>query len=143
MTREKCLYLRSLIERAAQSLDDKTALSASELYPKWQPGMTFTADDIGKKIAYDGKLYTVRQAFTSQEQYAPGTIGTEALYAAIDEDHTGSAADPIPYEGNMVLEADKYYTQGGVTYKCTRNSGNPVYHALSDLVGLYVEVYGG
>lgn len=140
MTREKCLYLRSLIEKAAQSLDDKTALTAPELYPKWQPGMTFTADDIGKKIAYNGKLYTVRQAFTSQEQYAPGTVGTEALYAAIDEDHAGTQADPIPYEGNMALENGKYYSQNGVTYKCTRDTGNPVYHALADLVGHYVEV---
>ena len=31
MTREKCLYLRSLIEKAAQSLDDKTALTAKVL----------------------------------------------------------------------------------------------------------------
>lgn len=139
MTREKCLYLRSLIEKAAQSLDDKTALTAPELYPKWQPGMTFTADDIGKKLAHGGKLYTVRQAHTTQESWLPGQ-GTESLYAAIDEDHAGSAADPIPYEGNMALEADKYYSQGGVTYKCTRDTGNPVYHALSDLVGLYVEV---
>lgn len=139
MTREKCLYLRSLIEKAAQSLDDKTALTAPELYPRWQPGMTFTADDIGKKLAHNGKLYTVRQAHTSQESWLPGQ-GTESLYAAIDEDHQGTQADPIPYEGNMALEADKYYSQNGVIYKCTRDTGNPVYHALADLVGLYVEV---
>ena len=28
---------------------------------------------------------------------------------------------------------------GGVTYLCNRNTGNPVYHPLSALVGLYVE----
>ena len=31
-------------------------------------------------------------------------------------------------------------TQGGVTYLCGRDTGNPVYAALSELVGQYVEV---
>ena len=33
----------------------------------------------------------------------------------------------------------KSNTQDGVTYLCNRNTGNPVYHPLSALVGLYVE----
>ena len=33
----------------------------------------------------------------------------------------------------------KINTQDGVTYLCNRNTGNPVYHPLSALVGLYVE----
>ena len=40
----------------------------------------------------------------------------------------------------MELFAGKYYSQNGVVYKCTRNSGQPVYHELSALVGLYVEI---
>lgn len=40
----------------------------------------------------------------------------------------------------MALESGKYYNQGGVTYLCNRDTGNPVYHALSELVGLYVMV---
>lgn len=54
--------------------------------------------------------------------------------------HAGTADDPIPYEGNMALESGKYYSQDGVVYRCTRDTGNPVFHALSELVGLYVEV---
>ena len=38
---------------------------------------------------------------------------------------------------NMPLE---FIIKDGVTYLCTRSTGQPVYHALSDLVGLYVEV---
>lgn len=34
----------------------------------------------------------------------------------------------------------KINTQGGVTHLCNRNTGWPVYNALADLVGLYVEV---
>jgi hypothetical protein len=40
----------------------------------------------------------------------------------------------------MALEHGKYYTQDGVTYLCIRDTGNPVYNHLSDLVGLYVEI---
>lgn len=72
-------------------------------------------------------------------QYPPGE-GTESLYEKIDEVHTGTAEDPIPYSGNMALENGKYYTQDGQTYKCTRDTGTAVYNALSELVGIYVEV---
>lgn len=40
----------------------------------------------------------------------------------------------------MALENGKYYTQSNVVYLCNRDTGNPVYNQLSDLVGLYVEV---
>jgi len=30
----------------------------------------------------------------------------------------------------------------GVLYKCTRDTGDPVYHDLSALVGIYVELVG-
>jgi hypothetical protein len=51
----------------------------------------------------------------------------------------GSLENPIPYEGNMALEEGKYYQQSGVVYLCTRDTGVPVYNALKDLVGIYVE----
>lgn len=41
--------------------------------------------------------------------------------------------------GVLALESGKYYSQDGTTYHCTRDTGNPVYNALSELVGLYVE----
>ena len=37
------------------------------------------------------------------------------------------------------MESGKYYSQGGAVYLCTRDTVNPVYSALADLVGLYVE----
>ena len=40
----------------------------------------------------------------------------------------------------MALEAGLYYTQGGVVYLCNRDTGQPVYNALDELVGIYVEV---
>ena len=63
-----------------------------------------------------------------------------ALYIVIDVAHSGTQDDPIPYDGNMELTEGLYYTQGGVTYLCNRSTGQPVYNALAELVGLYVEV---
>lgn len=116
--------------------DDQTALRMIAFYPEWESGKDYAAGD---KLVSGGKLYKVLQAHTSQETWLPGS-GTESLYARIDEAHDGTKYDPIPYNGNMALENGKYYTQGDVLYKCTRDTGNPVYHALSELVGLYVEV---
>ena len=94
---------------------------------------------IGFKFVYEGNMYKTRQPdLLIQEHYPPG-IGTESLYVRIDLEHTGALYDPIPYEGNMVLENGKYYTQDNVKYLCTRDTVNPVTHDLKDLIGLYVE----
>ena len=63
-----------------------------------------------------------------------------ALWEQINETYSGTADDPIPYSGNMTLVNGLYYTQDGTVYLCIRDTGPPVYNALSDLVGLYVEV---
>lgn len=117
------------------AVDDATALRMVAYYPEWTAG---TAYAVGDRLVYNGDLYKVLQAHTSQETWLPGT-GTESLYTRIDEQHDGTKYDPIPYSGNMALEAGKYYSQSGKTYLCNRDTGNPVYHPLSALVGLYVE----
>ena len=131
---------RAAIEAGANAVErsDLDALAVKDIYPAWDSliGQTVNADF---KLTHDGKLYKVIQAHTVQADWIPG-VGTESLYAVIDEGHTGAEDDPIPYDGNMELFEGLHYVQNGVTYRCTRNSGQPVYHALSDLVGLYVEV---
>jgi hypothetical protein len=117
------------------SVDDQTALRMIAYYPAWEVGKSYSE---GFKVQYHGKLYRVATAHTSQGDWTPDVAAT--LFVRIDETHDGSEFDPIPYDGNMVLESGKYYTQNDVLYICTRDTGNPVHHALSDLVGVYVEV---
>ena len=62
------------------------------------------------------------------------------MWEYINEAHDGSKYDPIPYDGNMELSEGLYYSQNGILYRCTRSTGQPVYNALAELVGLYVEV---
>ena len=117
------------------SVDDATAVRMTAFYPEWEKGKQYT---VGYKVQYLGKLYKVIQAHTSQETWTPDI--TASLYTRIDEVHDGTKFDPIPYEGNMTLYNGKYYIEGGVTYLCNRDTGNPVYNKLSELVGIYVEV---
>ena len=116
------------------TVDDATALRMVEYYPEWTAGTAYAAGD---RLVYNGDLYKVLQAHTAQETWLPGT-GTESLYTRIDEQYDGTKYDPIPYSGNMALEAGKYYSQSGKTYLCNRDTGNPVYNALAELVGIYV-----
>lgn len=127
---------------SAQGASDEDAVKMKSLYLKWEDVIGKTVEE-GYKFIYGEDLYKVIQpTLTIQEQYIPGQ-GTESLYAVIDENHAGTVEDPIPYDGNMELFNGLYYSQNGVVYHCIRDSGQPVYHALADLVGLYVEVYSG
>lgn len=117
------------------SVDDNTALRMREFYPTWESGKNYS---VGFKVQYNERLYRVVQAHTSQDGWTPESV--PALYEVIDETHSGTEDDPIPYSGNMALENGKYYMQNGEIYKCIRDTGNPVYNALADLVGLYVEI---
>ena len=116
------------------AVDDATALRMVAYYPAWTAG---TAYAVGDRLVYNGDLYKVLQAHTAQDTWLPGA-GTESIYVRIDEQHDGSKYDPIPYSGNMALVSGKYYSQSGKTYLCNRDTGNPVYNALAELVGLYV-----
>lgn len=117
------------------AVDDNTALRMVEFYPGWADGTAYTA---GYKVQRGVRLWRCLQAHTAQTGWEPENAA--ALWEEICEAHAGTADDPIPYSGNMALESGKYYIQDGVVYRCTRDTGNPVYNALSELVGLYVEV---
>lgn len=123
------------------TVDDNTALRMREFYPTFDDlcDKSYTAEKIGFKFRCGDKLYKTRQAgYTFVTHYPPG-VGTESLFEEVCETHAGTEDDPIPYDGNMALESGKYYIQDYAIYKCTRDTGNPVYHPLADLVGLYVE----
>ena len=130
--------LKEVMRDDAQLLPDETALTAKELYPSWEElAGSGQQVKVNYKFTFGGKLYRTLQAHSFQRNWVPGQ-GTESLYEQIDETHSGTETDVIPYTGNMALEAGRYYSQNGVTYLCTRDTGSPVYHNLADLVGLYV-----
>lgn len=123
-------------------ISDTDALKYKDLYPDWNE---FIGKSLKKdfKVNHNDKLYKTLQEIGTvldQQGYRPGEVGSEALYAEINETNQGTLEDPIPYNNNMELFEGKYYSQNEVIYKCTRNTEQPVYQDLSGLVGIYVEV---
>ena len=138
---EMARNLRPYIEQAAQSLPDADGLKAKFLYPRWEVLVKkgSVEAEAGYRFTYNGDLYKCTDKNPKfQSDWIPGN-GTAALYIRIDESHVGTLDDPIPYSGNMTLESGKYYIQDYVIYLCNRDTGNPVYNPLAELVGLYVE----
>lgn len=116
-------------------VDDALALRMAQFYPEWEPGLTLIT---GARVRWDDKLWRTRQGHATQTGWDPENA--PALFEVINEAHAGTLEDPIPYDGNMALVKGLYYYQEGLFYQCTRDTVNPVYHTLKDLVGLYVEV---
>lgn len=129
--------LSMLLSQRVQEIevDDNTALRMTDFYPEWEPGKDYP---VGYKLTRNGKLYKVIQAHQSQAGWEPENV--PAMFTEINETHDGTMQDPIPYSGNMALEQGKYYFQDEEIYICTRDTVNPVYHALSELIGLYVAI---
>ena len=149
---ERALQLRPVIEQASQSLDDSTALTAVELFPKWKDlcekevkddnGAVSKGVEVEKgfRFQHEGKLYRTEQPkYKFVAHYVPGAPGTESLFSKVDEDHSGTIDDPIPYEKNMEIYKGLYYIQYDVKYLCIRSSEQPLQHDLSVLVGHFVE----
>ena len=140
--REQARTIRSAMDMAASVLTDAEALGCKAIYQQWAALVEAGAvAEKGFRFRCGTDLYRTEQpGYTFVAFYVPGEEGTESLFSRIDEVHGGSAEDPIPYEGNMALEEGRYYAQGGEVYRCIRSTEIPVYAALRELVGLYVEV---
>ena len=120
------------------AVDDNTAMRMMAFYPAFDSIIGQTVSK-GYKFTHNGKLWRVIQpSLTIQAHYAPGE-GMESLYEQVNETHDGTMDDPIPYSGNLALESGKYYYQDSEIYLCFRDSVNPVYQPLSQLVGRFVE----
>lgn len=128
----------------SMNLTDEQALQFKNLYPAWE---NFINQKLEKdyKALYQDRLYKVKQTIENVLENQPPSVDTAALYEEINPTveeggHAGTLEDPIPYNNNMELFEGKYYSQNGITYKCTRNTEQAIYQDLSGLVGIYVEV---
>lgn len=148
LKRAKELMAQNTKEMNTLELSAVEALEVIDWFPTWGVDEGFREGDTitkNTKFQYEGKLYACLQDHVIMPHYYP-SVNTASLYVEVTPEYTdqgeelGTIDNPIPYEGNMVLENGKYYSQDDVTYLCNRDTGNPVYHALKDLVGLYVEV---
>lgn len=116
-------------------LSPSEALQVKDRYPEWETGINVKT---GERYRVEDVLWEVLQGHKTQENWKP-SLETASLWKRVDEEHAGTKDDPIPYAPPMEIFKDKYYTQSKVLYKCIRDSGQPLSHNLSDLVGNYVE----
>ena len=121
----------ALARQSDSALTETQKAKVFRLFPTW--GELLKKGEplpVGTELQDGGELFRVIQAHTPQADWKPST--EHALYAYISP-HEGTSEDPIPYRHWMLLEQGKYYTEYGVTYKCTQ-SLNVGYD--SDLSGL-------
>lgn len=104
MTREKALKLRALIEAAVSSLSDADALDGVELYPLYEVGKNYAQGD---RFNFEGTLYKVIQAHTSQADWVPDS--TPALYVEV-------APEGEIYVWKRPTGAHDAYNQGDKVY---------------------------
>lgn len=116
-------------------LSPSEALQVKNRYPEWEVGIDVVK---GHKYQCDGDLWEALKDHKTQENWK-SSLETASLWKVVVEGHEGTENDPIPYTPPMEIFKDKYYTQSKVLYKCIRDSGQPLSHNLSDLVGNYVE----
>lgn len=136
----RLLALDQMVKEATEEintydLSPSEALQVKERHPKWKIGIDVVK---GHRYQYGEDLWEVLQGHKTQENWKP-SLETASLWKRVDEEHAGTKDDPIPYAPPMEIFKDKYYTQSKVLYKCIRDSGQPLSHNLSDLVGNYVE----
>lgn len=116
-------------------LSPSEALQVKDRYPEWETGINVKT---GERYRVEDVLWECIKEHTTQDNWKP-SMATASLWKVVDEEHKGTIDDPIIYIPPMEIFKDKYYTQSKVLYKCIRDSGQPLSHNLSDLVGNYVE----
>lgn len=132
--------LESLITEqynARTDISDADALRRPLLVYEWD---SYTGKSLkaGQVVSYSGRLWRVRQDVTTVLENQYPSTDTAALYEVIEVEHAGTTDDPIPYASTMTIYSGKYYTEDGILYLCVRDSGQPLYTALKNLVGNYV-----
>lgn len=113
-TREKALKIRALIEKAAVSLSDADALDGVMLFEKWSgDSKQYT---VGQRLQYEGILYTVLQAHTSQPTWTP-TDAPSLFAKVLIPDPTVIPEWEQPESTNPYQVGDKV-THDGKTWIC-------------------------
>ena len=128
MTREHAIKLRQMIVKASASLTDEDALESMELFDQWKTDTAYTAD---QRIRYEGKLYKVLQAHTSQADWTPDI--TPSLYVEVAEPGT------IPVWKQPTGAQDAYRLGDKVHYPTAEDT---VYESDIDYNTYAPDVYG-
>ena len=106
---ERARALRPYIEKSSVSLTDEDALQAVELFPQWVTDLSYVENE---RLQYNGVLYRVVQAHTSQADWTPDI--TPALFAIVSLDEWPEFVQPTGAhdaynKGDKVTFEGKHY----------------------------------
>ena len=112
-SKDKIMHGLSAVQAARSVLTDEQAAEVPDLYKAWEPGKAYEA---GERVTYDGTLYKILQAHTSQAGWAPGTA--PSLFAEIlpGQDGTDIGEWVQPDSTNPYKKGDRV-THNGKTWE--------------------------
>ena len=99
---------------AALNLTDEQAIEVPDLYPEYEVGHEYKQND---RFQYNGSLYKVNQAHTSQAQWVPGETGTESLYTNLMLNDAGYQIWKQPTGAHDAYNTGDVVEYKGVLYK--------------------------
>ena len=124
MTKSEAIAFISALVTLREAATDKQALAAPALYPLWRSGVYYAA---GIRVLYNGTLYKVLTAHTSQDDWTPDAA--PSLFAKVlipdetvifeweqpDSTNTYSAGDKVTHNGKTwVSDIDNNSWEPGV-----------------------------
>lgn len=110
--------LRRTLQIFAQTLDDEQAMEVATLYPTYQVGKAYTADEMfiyGTNNVGDPQLYRVVQAHTSAAEWPPSE--TPALYTPIGLNKEGYPVWSQPTGAHDAYNTGDIVDYNGTLYK--------------------------
>ena len=108
MTREEAQAIVDALVKLREAATDEMALAAQVLYPVWREGVSYTA---GKRIRYNGILYTVLQNHSSQAGWTPDVASSLFAKVLIPDMETILAWEQ-PDSTNPYMQSDKVMHNG-------------------------------
>lgn len=111
---EKARILRPLIEKAAAALDTEDAITGLDLFPQWKPEQVY---EFGQRVRYNGTLYSVVQAHTSQASWTPDIATSLFAKVLIPTDNEIPEWEQ-PNASNAYMKGDTVH-YNGATYTST------------------------
>lgn len=114
MTREQAEQLRKLLENQTANMTDEQILEYPDFVDKWQSGKEYVAD---KRLEYNGTIYKVLQAHTSQDTWTPPDAPSLFAKALIPDENVIPEWEQ-PDSTNPYAKGDKV-THNGKTWIST------------------------
>ena len=119
MTREQAVQLRQLLELQVDGMDDAVIINFPAFVEKWSgEGVSY---EVGKRVEYNGVVYKVLQAHTSQATWNPADV--PSLFAKVINEQDEQGEWPVweqPDSTNSYSVGDKvwYPDRDGKLYEC-------------------------